>query len=198
MGKKITLAQGAGGELMDQLIKENILRFFKKQGRAEVTVTALDDAAVIDDVVFSTDSHTVQPLIFPGGDIGSLAVCGTINDVAVVGGQPLALSAGFIIEEGFCLETFEAIVQSMGRTAEKAGVPIVTGDTKVVEKGAIQQFMINTSGIGRRSAVLEKNIKEVRRHRKFSGRWLLDSNLRKGDVLLVSGNIGEHGDDDSF
>ncbi len=193
MVKKITLAQGAGGELMDQFIKENILRFFKKQGRAEVTLTALDDAAVIDDVVFSTDSHTVQPLIFPGGDIGSLAVCGTINDVAVVGGEPLALSAGFILEEGFSLETFEAIVRSMGRTAEKAGVPIVTGDTKVVEKGAIQQFMINTSGIGRRSAVLEKNIKEVRRHRKFSGRWLLDRNLRKGDVLLVSGNIGEHG-----
>ena len=193
MVKRISLAQGAGGELMDQFIKESILRFFKKQGRAEVTVTALDDAAVIDDIVFSTDSHTVQPLIFPGGDIGSLAVCGTINDVAVVGGQPLALSAGFILEEGFSLETFETIVRSMGRTAEKAGVPIVTGDTKVVERGAIQQFMINTSGIGRRSAVLEKNIREVRRHRKFSGRWLLDSNLRKGDVLLVSGNIGEHG-----
>ncbi|MFA5103060.1 MAG: hydrogenase expression/formation protein HypE [Candidatus Thermoplasmatota archaeon] len=193
MVKKITLAQGAGGKLMDQLVKDSILRFFKQQGRAEVTLTALDDAAVIDDVVFSTDSHTVQPLIFPGGDIGSLAVCGTINDVAVVGGEPLALSTGFIIEEGFSLETFETIVRSMGRTAETAGVPIITGDTKVVEKGAIQQFMINTSGIGRRSAVLEKNIKEVMRHRKFSGRWLLDSNLRKGDVLILSGNIGEHG-----
>ncbi|MBN2599145.1 MAG: hydrogenase expression/formation protein HypE [Candidatus Thermoplasmatota archaeon] len=193
MVKKITLAQGAGGELMDQLIKENILRFFKKQGRAEVTLTALDDAAVIDDIVFSTDSHTVQPLIFPGGDIGSLAVCGTINDVSVVGGEPLALSTGFILEEGFSLETFETIVRSMGRTAEKAGVPIITGDTKVVEKGAIQQFMINTSGIGRRSKALENNIGEVQRYRKFSGRWLLDSNLRKGDVLILSGNIGEHG-----
>jgi hydrogenase expression/formation protein HypE len=191
--KNITLAQGAGGELMDQLIKENILRYFKKQGRAEVNLTALDDAAVIDDVVFSTDSHTVQPLIFPGGDIGSLAVCGTINDVAVVGGTPLGLSAGFIIEEGFSLDSFKQIVQSMGRTAEKAAVPIVTGDTKVVEKGAIQQFMINTSGIGRRSKALERNIQEVTRYRKFSSRWLLDSNLAAGDVLLISGNIGEHG-----
>jgi hydrogenase expression/formation protein HypE len=192
MAKKITLAQGAGGELMDQLIKEKILRFFK-QGTAEVPLTALDDAAVIDDIVFSTDSHTVQPLIFPGGDIGSLAVCGTINDVAVVGGSPLALSAGFIIEEGFCLDTFETIVKSMGRVAHKANVPIVTGDTKVVEKGALQQFMINTSGIGKRSKVLEKNIKVVKRHRKFTSRWLLDSNLSSGDILIVSGNIGEHG-----
>jgi hydrogenase expression/formation protein HypE len=193
MTKKITLAQGAGGELMDQLIKQNILRFFKKQGTAEVPLTALDDAAVIDDIVFSTDSHTVQPLIFPGGDIGSLAVCGTINDVAVVGGAPLALSAGFIIEEGFSLDIFETIVKSMGRMANKANVPIVTGDTKVVEKGALQQFMINTSGIGKRSPALEKNIKEVKRHRKFNSRWLLDSNLTVGDTLILSGNIGEHG-----
>jgi hydrogenase expression/formation protein HypE len=191
--KNITLAQGAGGELMDQLIKEYILRFFKKQGRAEVDLTALDDAAVIDDIVFSTDSHTVQPLFFPGGDIGSLAVCGTINDVSVVGGTPLGLSAGFIIEEGFSLDHFERIVRSMGRTAEKAAVPIVTGDTKVVEKGAVQQFMINTSGIGRRSEALERNIQEVTRHRKFSSRWLLDRNLTAGDVVLISGNIGEHG-----
>ncbi len=193
MSEKITLAQGAGGELMDQLIKQNILRFFKNQGTAEVPLTALDDAAVVDDIVFSTDSHTVQPLIFPGGDIGSLAVCGTINDVAVVGGTPIALSAGFIIEEGFPLETFETIVKSMGRMAKKANVPIVTGDTKVVEKGALQQFMINTSGIGKRSPALESNIKEVKRHRKFCSRWLLDSNLQPGDVLIVSGNIGEHG-----
>ena len=137
--------------------------------------------------------HTVQPLIFPGGDIGSLAVCGTINDVAVVGGSPLALSAGFIIEEGFSLDTFRTIVKSMGRVAHKANVPIVTGDTKVVEKGALQQFMINTSGIGKRSKVLDKNIKVVKRHRKFTSRWLLDSNLSSGDTLIVSGNIGEHG-----
>jgi hydrogenase expression/formation protein HypE len=193
MVKKITLAQGAGGELMDQLIKQTILKSFKKQGTAEVSLAALDDAAVIDDIVFSTDSHTINPLIFPGGDIGSLSVCGTINDVTMVGGSPCALSSGFIIEEGFSLDTFEIIVRSMARTAYKAHVPIITGDTKVVEKGAIQQFMINTSGIGKRSTALEKNIKEVKRYRKFSKRWLLDSNLSQGDLLLLSGNIGEHG-----
>jgi hydrogenase expression/formation protein HypE len=193
MTKRITLAQGAGGELMDQLIRQHMVRFFTQQGTAEVSLAALDDAAVVDDIVFSTDSHTVQPLIFPGGDIGSLAVCGTINDVAVVGGSPVALSAGFIIEEGFSLDTFETIVKSMGRMTRKAGVPIVTGDTKVVETGALQQFMINTSGIGRRSQFLERNIKEVKRHRRFNRRWLLDSNLSAGDSLILSGTIGDHG-----
>lgn len=178
---------------MDQLIRQHMVRFFTQQGTAEVSLAALDDAAVVDDIVFSTDSHTVQPLIFPGGDIGSLAVCGTINDVAVVGGSPVALSAGFIIEEGFSLDTFETIVKSMGRMTRKAGVPIVTGDTKVVETGALQQFMINTSGIGRRSQFLERNIKEVKRHRRFNRRWLLDSNLSAGDSLILSGTIGDHG-----
>ena len=193
MANKITLAQGAGGELMDELIKKHILRFFIKQETAEVPLSALDDAAVIDDIVFSTDSHTVQPLIFPGGDIGSLAVCGTINDIAMVGGSPLALSSGLIIEEGFSLDSFETIVKSMSRMAHKAGVPIVTGDTKVVEKGALQQVMINTSGIGKRSKLLDKNIREVKRYRKFTNRWLLDSNICSGDILIISGNIGEHG-----
>jgi len=115
MVEKIRLAQGAGGELMDNLIKDKILKYFAgKSSSAEITLSMLDDAAVIDDIVFSTDSHTVQPLIFPGGDVGSLAVCGTINDVSVLGAKPLALSAGFILEEGFSVETFEKIVKSMG------------------------------------------------------------------------------------
>jgi len=195
MPEKIKLAHGAGGELMDKLIKEKILKYFVKQksSAVEVSLAMLDDAAVIDDIVFSTDSHTVQPLIFPGGDIGSLAVCGTINDVSVMGAKPIALSAGFIVEEGFSLETFEKIVKSMATTSTNAGVPIVTGDTKVVEKGSIQEFMINTTGIGKRSKVLESNIKEVRRYRPFKQRWLLDSNIRKGDKIIISGNIGEHG-----
>ena len=195
MSEKIKLAHGAGGELMDKLIKEKILKYFVKQKSpdVEISLAMLDDAAVIDDIVFSTDSHTVQPLIFPGGDIGSLAVCGTINDVSVMGAKPIALSAGFIVEEGFSLETFEKIVKSMATTSTNAGVPIITGDTKVVEKGAIQEFMINTTGIGKRSKVLENNIKEVRRYRPFKQRWLLDSNIRKGDKIIISGNIGEHG-----
>jgi len=195
MSEKIKLAHGAGGELMDSLIKKNILKYFSKQKHpsVEVSLDMLDDAAVIDDIVFSTDSHTVSPLIFPGGDIGSLAVCGTINDVSVLGAKPLALSAGFLIEEGFSMDTFEKIVKSMASISEKAGVPIITGDTKVVEKDALQEFMINTSGIGRKSKFLGHNIKVVKRYRRFDSRWLVDSNLRDGDVIIVSGNIGEHG-----
>jgi len=195
MTEKIKLAQGAGGELMDTLIKDKILKYFvKKESKsAEVSLSMLDDSAVIDDIVFSTDSHTVQPLIFPGGDIGSLAVCGTINDISVMGARPLALSAGFIVEEGFSTETFEKIVKSMSKYSEDANVPIITGDTKVVEKGAIQEFMINTSGIGKRTSTLDSNITEVKRYRPFNQRWLVDSNLKKGDVIILSGNIGEHG-----
>jgi len=194
MVDKIKLAHGAGGEQMDRLIKEKILKYFKTSSEnVEIPLTFLDDSAVVDDIVFTTDSHTVQPLIFPGGDLGSLAIAGTVNDISVMGAKPLALSAGFIIEEGLSFEIFEEIINSMGKTAQSAGVPIVTGDTKVVEKGAIQEFMINTSGIGRRTSLLDGNIKEVKRYRDFNGRWLLDSNLRNGDKIILSGNIGEHG-----
>jgi hydrogenase expression/formation protein HypE len=194
MTEKIKLAQGAGGQAMDKLIKENILKYFgKNQGKAEISLSMLDDSAVVDDIVFTTDSHTVHPIIFPGGNLGSLAVAGTINDISVMGAKPIALSAGFIVEEGLSLEIFREIVSSMSKIANHAGVPIVTGDTKVVEKGAIQEFMINTSGIGKRTSLLDKNIKEVRKYRNFKSRWLLDSNLKSGDKIILSGNIGEHG-----
>ena len=194
MSEKIKLAQGAGGQMMDKLIKQKILKYFEKSSEsAEIPLSMLDDSAVIDDIVFSTDSHTVQPIIFPGGDLGSLAVAGTINDIAVMGAKPVALSAGFIIEEGLSIETFEKIVKSMSQVAKNADVPIVTGDTKVVERGAIQEFMINTSGIGKRTLLLDKNIKEIKKYRSFNGRWLVDSNLKKGDKIILSGNIGEHG-----
>ena len=194
MPDKIKLAQGAGGETMDKLIKQKILKYFEKASdSAEIPLSMLDDSAVIDDIVFSTDSHTVSPIIFPGGDLGSLAVAGTINDVSVMGAKPIALSAGFIIEEGFSAETFEMILKSMSQVANSAGVPIVTGDTKVVEKGAIQEFMINTSGIGKRTPLLDKNIEIVKKYRNFDQSWLLDSNLKSGDKIILSGNIGEHG-----
>ena len=140
MVSTIQMSQGAGGAHMDRLIKEHILAKFSQvpSSDVEVPLGCLDDAAVVDDIVFSTDSHTVQPLIFPGGDIGSLAVAGTVNDVAVLGAAPIALSTGFIIEEGFSFEVFDQIIQSMASTAKKASVPIVTGDTKVVERKAIQ------------------------------------------------------------
>jgi hydrogenase expression/formation protein HypE len=194
MADKIKLADGAGGQLMDKLIKQKILKYFEKLSTsAEIPLSMLDDSAVIDDIVFTTDSHTVQPIIFPGGDLGSLAVAGTVNDVSVMGAKPIALSAGFIIEEGLSIEKFEIIVNSMSKVSKKAKVPIVTGDTKVIEKGAIQEFMINTSGIGKRTKLLDDNIKEVKRYRRFDNRWLLDSNLKNGDILILSGNIGEHG-----
>ena len=193
MAEKIKLAQGAGGQMMDKLIKEKILKYFEKESNAEIPLSMLDDSAVIDDIVFSTDSHTIQPIIFPGGNLGSLAIAGTINDVAVMGAKPIALSAGFIVEEGLSIEIFETIVKSMSQVANDAGVPIITGDTKVVEKGAIQEFMINTTGIGKRTPLLDKNISEVKKYRSFENRWLLDSNLRKGDKIILSGNIGEHG-----
>ena len=194
MAEKISLEQGAGGELMDNLIKEKILKHFSNNSKkTEVTLSMLDDAAVVDDIVFSTDSHTIQPIIFPGGDLGSLSVSGTINDVSVMGAKPMALSSGFIIEEGLSMDTFETIVRSMGVYSNKAKVPIVTGDTKVVEKGSIQEFMINTSCIGKKSPNLDKNIQEINSYREFNKRWLLDSNLENGDKIILSGNIGEHG-----
>jgi hydrogenase expression/formation protein HypE len=194
MADRIKLADGAGGQLMDKLIKQKILKYFGKTSTsAEIPLSMLDDSAVIDDIVFTTDSHTVQPIIFPGGDLGSLAVAGTVNDVSVMGAKPIALSSGFIVEEGLPIEQFEIIVNSMSKESSKANVPIVTGDTKVVEKGAIQEFMINTSGIGKRTNLLDDNIKEVKRYRNFDKRWLLDSNLKKGDIIILSGNIGEHG-----
>jgi hydrogenase expression/formation protein HypE len=194
MGEKIKLAQGAGGQLMDRLIKEKILKYFEIESEsAEIPLSMLDDSAVIDDIVFTTDSHTVQPIIFPGGDLGSLSIAGTVNDISVMGAKPIALSAGFIIEEGLSIETFETIVKSMGDVAKEANVPIVTGDTKVVERGAIQEFMINTSGIGKRTKLLDENLKVVKKYRDFNSRWLLDSNLQDGDIIILSGNIGEHG-----
>ncbi|MCD6466710.1 MAG: hydrogenase expression/formation protein HypE [Methanomicrobia archaeon] len=192
MEERIKLSHGAGGELMDRLIKEKMLKYFV-QKNIDVPLSSLDDSAVIDDIVFTTDSHTVKPLFFPGGDIGSLAVSGTVNDIAVMGAEPIALSAGFIIEEGFSLKKFEDIVKSMGMYSAKADVPIITGDTKVVEKGAIEEFMINTSGIGRRNKFLENNLDEIRKYRDFNEKWLLDSNLKEGDKIILSGNIGEHG-----
>ena len=192
MKKTIKLSQGAGGELMDKLIKENILKYFSKKN-GEVTLSMLDDSAVIDDIVFSTDSHTVSPIIFPGGDLGSLSVAGTVNDISVMGAKPIALSSGFIIEEGLAFEKFERIIKSMAETCKIADVTIVTGDTKVVEKGAIQEFMINTSGIGKRTKILDDNLKEAHRYRKINSRWLVDSNIKSGDKIILSGNIGEHG-----
>jgi len=186
--KRIELSQGAGGSKTASLIKEYILPYFP-DADAEVSLHDLDDSAVINGIVFTTDSHTVKPIFFPGGDIGKLAIAGTVNDIAVMGAKPIALSAGFIIEEGFPLQDFEKIVKSMGETANIAGVPIITGDTKVVENGAIEEIIINTSGIGIESELLKKNMEEVGRGKK----WLQDSSLQPGDKIIINGKIADHG-----
>jgi len=177
---------------MHDLIKKYVLRYLGGSD-AEVPLEALDDSAVIDGIVLKSDSHAVKPLFFPGGDIGRLAVAGTINDIAVMGGEPVALTSGFVLEEGLPISDFEKILASMRETCTEAGVYIITGDTKVVEKGNLGGCVINTSGIGKRNEALERNIAEVKRHRPFEARWILDSNLRGGDKIIVSGTVGDHG-----
>ena len=190
--ERITMVHGAGGTVMHDLVKRYVLRYLGGSG-AEVPLEALDDSAVIGGIVLKSDSHAVKPLFFPGGDIGRLAVAGTINDIAVMGAEPMALTSGFVLEEGLPIPDFEKILASMRETCREAGVYIITGDTKVVEKGSLGGCVINTSGIGKRNEALERNIAEVKRHRSFEARWILDSNLREGDKIIVSGTLGDHG-----
>lgn len=194
MEDRVRLVHGAGGLFMQEFLDRFILNFFRGSG-FEVPLEALDDSAVVEGVVFTSDSHTVRPLFFPGGDVGSLAVAGTVNDLAVLGARPTALSCALVIEEGFPFSDLERILSSMRDTCRMAGVYIVTGDTKVLEKGAVDSLIVNTSGIGFRSPFLDENFRIVEESRgvKVGKRWLLDSNLRPGDKLIVSGTIGDHG-----
>lgn len=175
MGKKVLLAHGAGGRATHELIRDLFLPSFENE-----VLQALDDGALlgIDSlrICLTTDSYVVNPPFFPGGDIGKLAVCGTVNDLSVMGARPLALSAAFIIEEGFPMDALGRIVASMAQTAAEVGVKVVTGDTKVVERGAAQGIFINTSGIGL-----------VREGVEVGG-----SMARPGDKVLVSGPLGDH------
>ncbi|MEF8698979.1 MAG: hydrogenase expression/formation protein HypE [Candidatus Accumulibacter sp. UW26] len=173
---RIDLTHGSGGRAMAQLIDELFARWL---GNAYLGQG--NDAAVLPmpagRLVMSTDSHVVSPLFFPGGDIGCLAVHGTINDVAVMGATPLYLAASFILEEGFALHALARIVESMARAATAAGVPVVTGDTKVVEQGKGDGVYITTTGVG-----------VVGDGEDYSG-----DRARPGDRIIVSGGIGEHG-----
>ncbi|HMV21244.1 MAG TPA: hydrogenase expression/formation protein HypE [Rhodocyclaceae bacterium] len=175
------MAHGSGGRAMAQLIEELFARHLANEWLAQG-----DDGAVLPwatnspgegRLVMATDSHVVSPLFFPGGDIGCLSVHGTLNDVAVMGAKPLWLSAAFILEEGFPLADLARIVQSMAEAAREAGVPIVTGDTKVVERGKGDGVFITTTGVG-----------VVPPGRELSGR-----KARVGDAILVSGSLGDHG-----
>lgn len=188
------MLHGAGGTVMHDLVKNYIVKYFGGVNNAEVPLEALDDAAVVGDTVLKSDSHAVKPIFFPGGDIGRLAVSGTVNDIAVLGAEPYALTCGLILEEGLALTDFEKILASMRQTCQEAGVGIVTGDTKVVEKGSLGGCVVNVSGVGKRTEALEKNLRVVRQLRSnFKARWILDSNLKPGDKILLSGTIGDHG-----
>lgn len=178
---------------MQQLIKTYILKYLGGS-KAEVPLEALDDSGVINDIVLKSDSHTVKPLFFPGGDIGRLSISGTVNDIAVMGAEPIALAAGLILEEGLPINDLERILKSMGDTCKEAGVYVITGDTKVVEKGSLEKCVINTSGVGRRSRFLDRNIEIAKKYRpSFNSKWLVDSNIRDGDKIIVSGTMGDHG-----
>jgi len=190
---RITMLHGAGGSVMHELIRSHIVKRFAST-LGEVPLQALADAAVVEDVVLKSDSHVVKPLFFQGGDIGRLAVSGTVNDISMLGARPVALSCALVLEEGLAVTDLERILDSMKATCAEADVSIVTGDTKVVERGMLGGCIINTSGIGKRTPALERNMGIIRRLRPgFSSRWILDSNLQPGDRILLSGTIGDHG-----
>ena len=174
--EQITLAHGGGGRMTNQLIEQLFVPAF-----GNPALNARHDGACVElggiRLAFSTDSYVVRPLFFPGGDIGSLAVNGTVNDLAMCGARPLYLSAGFVIEEGLPMATLSRIVASMQGAAEAAGVAIVTGDTKVVDRGKGDGIYINTAGIG----VIES--RDV----------IAPSSVRPGDAIILSGDIGRHG-----
>jgi hydrogenase expression/formation protein HypE len=192
--EKITMLHGAGGSIMHDLVKNYIVKSFGGLGNvAEVPLEAMDDAAVIGDIVFKSDSHAVKPIFFPGGDIGRLSISGTVNDISCMGAEPYALACGFILEEGLLLTDLERILASMKQACVEAGVGIVTGDTKVVEKGSLGGCVMNVSGIGKRTPELERNLNVVRKFREPKTRWTVDSNLAAGDKIILSGTIGDHG-----
>jgi len=173
---KILLDHGSGGKISHRLTTDMLLPVFDNPILAE-----LNDGAIFElngmRLAFSTDSYTVDPIFFPGGNIGDLAINGTVNDIAMCGATPLYLSVGLIIEEGFARVDLETIIQDMGTAAKKAGVMVVTGDTKVVPKGAVDRIFINTSGIGLIP----------------TGVQVASSNARAGDRIILSGTIADHG-----
>jgi len=174
---RIDMGHGAGGRAAAQLIEELFVKAFDNDFLRQGNDGAAFEVPAGHKLVMATDGHVVSPLFFPGGDVGSLSVHGTINDVAMCGARPLHLAASFIIEEGFPLGELKRIVDSMAAASREAGVPIVTGDTKVVEKGKGDGVFISTTGIG----VVAHGV-------DISG-----ANARPGDVVLLSGTIGDHG-----
>ena len=173
---QVLMAHGGGGKLMNQLIEKIFMPAFRNtwlEARHDGAVLGIGDAKL----AFTTDSYVIRPLFFPGGNIGELAVNGTVNDLAMCGARPLYLSVGFILEEGLLMDTLWQIAQSMKRAAATANVHLVTGDTKVVDKGKGDGIYINTAGIG----IIEHNL------------TIQPASVRAGDVVLLNGDIGRHG-----
>ena len=175
---EVNMMHGAGGEVMGELLQT--LTAFKNNNAGGIGLESLDDGSTFTvgdkTVVLTTDSHVVKPFFFPGGDIGRIAVSGTINDLSVMGARPIALTCAMVIEEGFPIADLEKIVASMDEALGEVGAAIITGDTKVVEKGSIDGIAINTAGVG----VVENYL-------------IRDKNLQVGDKIIVSGNLGDHG-----
>jgi len=173
---RVQLAHGSGGRMMNELIRKLFLEAFD-----DPTLNKMEDCATLvvegKRLTFSTDSYVVDPIFFPGGNIGELAVNGTVNDLSMAGARPLYLSVGFILEEGFSMQELHTIVDSMQAAARRAGVAIVTGDTKVVDKGKADKIFINTSGVG----VIEHEF------------VISPERIETGDCVLLSGTIGDHG-----
>ncbi|MGZ7067560.1 MAG: hydrogenase expression/formation protein HypE [Methanobacterium sp.] len=179
---KISMAHGAGGEMMQSLISDIILDNIKnKKVDGGIGLEELDDGATIPfgeyEIVISTDSHTIDPIFFPGGDMGKLSITGTVNDVAVMGAKPLAIANAMVISEGFTSDEFERLIKSMDEACSEAGVALVTGDTKVMEHDKLDKIIISTTGIG----IAKK------------GQITSDANLEVGNKIILSGSVGDHG-----
>lgn len=179
----IRLAHGAGGVLQEELIEFITKNIPFKNVNNGIGVEELDDGATIPldnyerEIVVTADGHTIYPLFFPGGDLGTLSVCGTVNDLIMMGAEPLALTSMIIIEEGFKFSQLERIVNSMNLFAKKANVAIIAGDTKVMPRGTLNEIIIATTGVG----IKDKTIR------------ILDNNIKIGDHIIITGSIGDHG-----
>lgn len=194
--ERIQSGQGAGGELMQTFLTEILLpRLNRKEGTGRgIDPELLDDSATFGDLAFTIDGHTVWPLEFPGGDIGSLSVCGTVNDLAVVGAVPEALALSLVLEEGLSIDLLKRVMESMGRASKEANVEVITGDTKVVETGGVKGMVSSTAGIGSMHPHLKECIGDAGREgRPRDLNWLRDDASRPGDHIILSGSVGDHG-----
>lgn len=178
--RRVSMREGGGGPAMRVLIEELFVKGFAEPGNDGIGLSAMDDGAVlrVGDkwIILTTDSHVIHPIFFPGGDIGKLSICGTVNDLAMMGAvEPLGLTSAIILEEGFPIGDLETIQRSMVEACRIAGTTVVTGDTKVMGRGEIDRIVLNTTGVG------------------IAERVIRDNGLREGDRIIVTGTIGDHG-----